>query len=244
MINDIGIIISKELKELLFQRGQGRSSTIRLVILIGVFGILLPLQNGIRALTSPAAMLFWLWIPYMLISGVTADTFAGERERHTLETLLASRLSDRSILFGKLGAVISYGWGMTIIIILVNLISVNLVFWQGYVVFYPPLLLSAILLVSLQISVFSAGLGIIISLRSVTARAAQQTMSILMFALLIPVFLISFLPKNLLAGLYVLATNISPAQVAIGIILALFVIDAGLILYSLTQFKRAKLISD
>ena len=244
MITDLGTVTYKEIKELLFQRGQGRSGTFRMLIFIGVFGILLPLQNGIRGLSSPVGLIFWAWIPYLLISGVTADTFAGERERHTLETLLASRLSDRAILFGKLVAVISYGWGLTLITILVNLITVNLVFWQGHVVLYPAALFSLILLVSLLISVFSAGLGIVISLRSATARAAQQTMSILMFALLIPIFLISFLPKNLLAGLYVLATNISPAQVAIGIILALFVIDAGLILYSMTQFRRAKLISD
>jgi ABC-2 type transport system permease protein len=128
MITDIVTIMRKELKEMLFQRGQGRSSSIRMLIFIGVFGILLPMQNGIRSLTSPVGMVFWLWIPYMLISGVTADTFAGERERHTLETLLASRLSDRSILFGKLGAVIGYGWGMTLITILVNLLTVNLVF--------------------------------------------------------------------------------------------------------------------
>ena len=113
MIIDIGTVMRKELKELLFQREQGRSSSIRLLIFIGIFGIVLPLQNGINSLTSPFSMVFWLWIPYMLISGVTADTFAGERERHTLETLLASRLSDRSILFGKRSEVIGYGWGMT-----------------------------------------------------------------------------------------------------------------------------------
>jgi len=33
-----------------------------------------------------------------------------ERERHTLETLLASRLSDRAILFGKNGAAIGYSF--------------------------------------------------------------------------------------------------------------------------------------
>lgn len=244
MISDLGIIMHKELKELLFQRGQGRSGSIRILIFIGVFGILLPLQNGIRSLTSPAGLVFWAWIPFMLISGITADTFAGERERHTLETLLASRLSDRAILFGKLGAIISYGWGMTVITILVNLITVNLVFWQGYVVLYPPLLFGVILLVSLQVAVFSAGLGIIISLHSPTARAAQQTMSILMFVLLVPVFLLTLLPKNILAGINGLVTNISAAQVVGGVIGILSVVDLGLIIYSMAQFQRSKLISD
>jgi ABC-2 type transport system permease protein len=244
MITDIGAILYKEIKELLFQRGQGRSSSVRMLIFIGVFGILLPLQNGIGALTSPAGLVFWAWIPYMLISGITADTFAGERERHTLETLLASRLSDRAILFGKLGAVVGYSWGMTIITILVNLVTVNLVFWQGHVVLYPPLLFGEILLVSLLVALFSAGQGIIISLRSPTARAAQQTMSILMFVLLVPIFLLTLLPKRLLAQVNGLAANLSASQFIVGLIVFLFVVDLGLILYSMTQFQRSKLISD
>jgi len=244
MITDIATIMRKELKEILFQRGQWRSSSIRMLIFIGVFGILLPLQSGIHALTSPSGMIFWLWIPYMLISGVTADTFAGERERHTLETLLASRLSDRAILFGKLGALISYGWGMTLITILVNLITVNLFFWQGSVVFYPPLLLGVILLVTLQISVFSAGLGIVISLRSATTRAAQQTMSILVFVLIIPLLLLSFLPPRTLAGIAALLSTINIAQLVIGAIVILFVVDGALIMFNMTQFRRAKLVSE
>jgi ABC-2 type transport system permease protein len=244
MITDINTIIYKELKEILFQRGQGRSSSIRMLIFIGVFGVLMPMQNGIRALTSPEGMIFWLWIPYMLISGITADTFAGERERHTLETLLATRLSDRSILLGKLGAVISYGWGLTLITILVNLFTVNLFFWQGHIVTYPIPLLSVILLVTLEISVLSAGLGVVISLRSPTTRAAQQTMSILVFVLLIPLLLLSFLPPATMAGIIKLLSNINIAQFAIGVILFLFIVDCALILFNFAQFKREKLIKD
>ncbi len=107
MLTDILTILQKELKELLFQRGQGRNTSVRLLIFVGVFGVLLPLQNGSEGLQSPASLALWAWIPYLLVSGVTADTFAGERERHTLETLLASRLSDRAILFGKLAAVVT-----------------------------------------------------------------------------------------------------------------------------------------
>ena len=35
----------------------------------------------------------WMWFSLLLVINVVADSFAGERERHTLETLLASRLS-------------------------------------------------------------------------------------------------------------------------------------------------------
>ncbi len=244
MLTDIFTVIEKEIKELLFQRGQGRTSLVRLLVFVGVFGILLPLQNGIESLQSPASLAFWAWIPYLLVSGVTADTFAGERERHTLETLLASRLSDRAILFGKLGAVVLYGWGITVATVLLNLLTINLVYWQGTVTLYPPALFAVILAVSLLISVFAAGLGIAISLRAATARAAQQTLSIIMFVLLIPLFALSFLPKEVLAGLDAFLVGLSLPQLLAGALLILLVFDLGLLAYALSQFRREKLITD
>ncbi len=244
MLIDILTIIQKELKELLFQRGQGRSSTVRLLIFVGVFGILLPFQNGIEGIQSPTSLAFWAWIPYLLVSGVTADTFAGERERHTLETLLASRLSDRAILFGKLAAVVAYGWGITLAAILMSLVTVNLAYWQGTLTLYPPALFAVILTVSLLIALFAAGLGIAISLRSPTARAAQQTMSVIMFVLLIPLFALSFLPKDILASFDSFLLGLSLPQIMAGLIFILLVFDVGLLAYALSQFRRAKLITD
>jgi ABC-2 type transport system permease protein len=244
MMTDIVTVLWKELKELFFQRGQERSSTVRLLIFVGVFGILLPLQNGLKALSSPVELIFWAWIPYILVSGVTADTFAGERERHTLETLLATRLSDRAILFGKLAAIVAYGWGITLATVLVSLVTVNLFYWQGTLTLYPPLLFAVILAVSLLVTIFGAGLGVAISLRAATARAAQQTMSVLMFVLLIPLFALSFLPKTLLARLDVFLSSLSVVE-TVGLILAfLLILDLGLVLYAMSQFVRSKLISD
>lgn len=244
MLIDILTIIQKELKELLFQRGQGRSSTVRLLIFVGVFGILLPFQNGIEGLQSPASLAFWAWIPYLLVSGVTADTFAGERERHTLETLLASRLSDRAILLGKLAAVVAYGWGITLAAILMSLVTVNLGYWQGTLTLYPPALFAVILTVSLLIALFAAGLGIAISLRSSTARAAQQTMSVIMFVVMIPLFALSFIPKELLISVGLFLDGLNLNQIATGALILLAAFDAGLVMYALAQFKRSKLISD
>lgn len=244
MLNDILTILQKELTELLFQRGQGRSTSIRMLIFVGVFGILLPLQNGIEGVQSPVNLAFWAWIPYLLVSGVTADTFAGERERHTLETLLASRLSDRAILFGKLAAVVAYGWGITLAAIFLSLVTVNIAYWQGTPTLYPPDLFAVILALSLLIAVFAAGLGIAISLRAATARAAQQTMSIIMFVLLIPLFALSFLPREILANLDVFLDGLNPSQLVIGILVFLLAFDSGLLAYALSQFRRAKLITD
>jgi ABC-2 type transport system permease protein len=53
---------------------------------------------------------------------------AGERERRTLETLLASRLDERAILFGKLLAARAYGWGLTLLSLLLGAASVSLAY--------------------------------------------------------------------------------------------------------------------
>src|SRR5665648_247246 len=114
MINDIFTIVCKDLKEVLSSRGNARSGAIYLLIVIGVMGVLMPIQSGRAWFTEPLIPLVWSWFPIFLVISVVTDSFAGERERNTLETLLASRLSDRAILFGKLSAAVLYGWGISI----------------------------------------------------------------------------------------------------------------------------------
>src|SRR5436190_12483504 len=130
MMADIATIMWKELKEWLFQRGSaGRGGWVGQLIFVAVFGIFLPYQNGPRWVDNPMALVFWAWVPLLMVASVTADAFAGERERHTLETLLASRLSDQAILFGKVAAAIAYGWGLSLLSLLLGDITVNIAFW-------------------------------------------------------------------------------------------------------------------
>jgi ABC-2 type transport system permease protein len=107
------------------------------------------------------------------------DTIAGERERHTPETLLASRISDRAILLGKLIAIVGYAWGIVLVSLLIGVVSANLAQRLGRWIFYAPfgLLLEALAL-SLLTSVLAASVGVLISLRAATSRQAQQTMGV------------------------------------------------------------------
>lgn len=134
--------------------------------------------------------------------------------------------------------------GITLAAIVLSLVTVNIAYWQGTPTLYPLDLFAVILALSLLIAVFAAGLGIAISLRAATARAAQQTMSIIMFVLLIPLFALSFLPREILASLDVLLEGLNPSQLVIGALVFLLAFDAGLLAYALSQFQRAKLISD
>ncbi len=111
MLTDVWTVMRKELQEA-FNFGD-RVGKFGLLFMILSFGILLPWQMGKSWVESPITLIYWSWVPLFLVNAVVADSFAGERERHTPETLLASRLADQAILFGKLLAALAYGVGLT-----------------------------------------------------------------------------------------------------------------------------------
>lgn len=244
MITDIWTIIWKETKEILFQRGNLRGGWLGLLVFIGVFGIFMPLQSGPEWVESPTGLFIWGWVPFLLVSGVVADSFAGERERHTLETLLASRLSDRAILFGKIAAAITYGWGITMVSVFLGLITINVVHWQGKLSLYPAATGLGIVGLSFLVALLAAGLGVLVSLRAATVRQAQQTFSIAFFLLFIPLFILPMLPEAWRAGLVDLAVNANLSAIVIVLAIVLFVIDVVLILAAMARFKRNRLILD
>jgi ABC-2 type transport system permease protein len=128
MIADIFTVAWKELREMLtFGDSRGRNK-LSLLVILAIFGVVIPLQSGRDWVTSPVSAMVWAWMPYMWVYSVVADSFAGERERHTLEALLATRLSDRAILFGKLLAALAYGFTLTWAILRGSRRRVTLVF--------------------------------------------------------------------------------------------------------------------
>ena len=111
MLTDISIVVWKEWKELLqFQSGK-RSSLTGLIIMVLIFGIFMPIQWGSIWLETAAPLSFSVIIPLLFVGTMIADSIAGERERHTLETLLASRLPDgmREVVSLRAGSGMSYG---------------------------------------------------------------------------------------------------------------------------------------
>jgi hypothetical protein len=111
LISDVWTVMWKEWRELLIQRVRLRGGALSLLVVVAVFSIVLPLQIGSDWVESPMVLFFAGWVPFVSTAHVVADSFAGERERHTLETLLASRLSNQAILFGKVCTAVSYRMG-------------------------------------------------------------------------------------------------------------------------------------
>jgi len=246
MITDIWTVVWKEFREMF--RGPGsRFNTLIMIGSIGLIGVLVPLQQGVGFVTSPVALLYCFWIPTLVVPTIVADSFAGERERHTLETLLAGRLSDRAILFGKLCSPVLYAWGLTIIGLLVGLSSVNLAAGKGHLLLFPAWLALSIVTMSLLASLLFAGIGVLISLRSPTVQKAQQILAVVTVLPIMPaVVLVLVLGDERFGALLgAVSRMLSNVPVLVGIaMLLLLLIDLALVWISLARFQRARLILD
>jgi ABC-2 type transport system permease protein len=235
-MSDLRTMIWKESKDFLLSGGL--SNLIRPLMIFGVLGIVMPLSFTRHWINlDPAPVLIILYTPFVFVTSFIGDAIAGERERHTLETLLASRISDRSILFGKLLVVVGFTWGMTLVCLLLGAIVVNLSLGLRQWVFYAPINLFLVVLVLsfLTILLATSG-GVLISLKSATVRQAAQTMVLGEILLGFAVYVVvRFLPVSVTASL-------TASQVVLIVMGALAVLDSILLAASLVSFQRSRLI--
>lgn len=245
MMHDISTMFWKERKGLLMQGGSRWRAVVTVLIMVVMIGVFFPLQMGRDWLDTAWSLMAAFIFPLILVGITIPESFAGERERHTLSTLLASRLPDRAIFFGKLGLAIGYGWLATLLILLVSVIVVNVLFWEGRILFYSTAVILVDVAISFLMSCLTASLGVLISLRSATAQGAQQA---LMFTLLIPIMALQLIPALLLSvvpnGREILRqlTSTDPTPLLLIIVAVLVVLNVGLLAAAMARFKRARLI--
>lgn len=244
MFRDMKTVIGKELKEIFGRRDRVKGGRTGMLIFVVVFGVVLPLQNGAEWIRSPLVLLYWSWIPFLLASGVVADSFAGERERHTLETLLASRLPDRAILAGKIGAAVAYAWGLTLASVLLGAVAVNVAYGRGGLLFYPPAVAAGIVGLTFLVALLASGLGVLVSLRAATVRQAQQTFSVAFLMLFVPFFLLPLLPAPVKARLMAAAARADALTAALAAVLFLVLADIVVLAVADTRFRRNRLLLD
>jgi ABC-2 type transport system permease protein len=245
MIHDAYTVMWKEGKELFRLRGSSRGGTLGVVFFLCVFGIFLPLQMGLNYVQSNMVLILWVWVPLFLVSSVVADAFAGERERHTLETLLSSRLSDRAILFGKVGAAIAYGWGLSMLSLFVGLVTVNIAYYSGTILFFTPIMCLGLFLWSFLGAGLTGCAGVLVSLKAATVRQAQQTLSIsIMLLFFVPFFGVYALPDLWKERIFAFLATITVPETILLVAGVLALIDLLLLKAALVRFRRDRLILD
>ncbi len=245
MITDVATMIWKEWRELLRQRGSWKAFLVGLFVPVAVFGIMLPIQAGVDWLETPISLSAWIYMPTVLVMTMMADSIAGERERHTLETLLATRLPDQAILYGKILAGVGYALLLALAIVAVGLVSVNLTDltpgWQWYnaQIFWGGLA------ISLLLSLLGSVVGVLISLRAASVRQATQTLSYIMLVVFfLPVVLLQILPRQVMVTL---EQTLAPLTLE-GVLLvggaAVLLVDLALLALARARFRRTRLTLD
>lgn len=246
MSPDFMTVLWKEWKEIMLQRSAGGGGARQPLIMILIIGVLLPFRMPPERFFSLLQLTVLAIVSAAAISVVVADAFAGERERHTLETLLASRLPDSAILFGKIAACVAYGWFISLACVVIGTVTANARNWNGHVRFYhdtaswiallvgPPLVGAAV-----------SAAGVFVSLHAATVRQAQQTLGVgLMILIFGVIFGIDALPESWKTWFLKILFGWSAMELALVAAGIAALIDVALIAAAMARFQRSKLILD
>ncbi len=234
-MSDLWTMVWKEWKDLLGSGGP--ADWFRPLLIVGVMGVVLPLSGGQSWLDlGPAPFLIMVYVPFLLLATFIGDAVAGERERHTLETLLASRIPDWAILLGKVLVTAAFSWGLAVLSLLLGAVVVNLSQGLWPWEFYAPLgRFWVVLVLSILTTLLAASGGVLISLKSATVRQAAQTIVAAELLLALAIFgIVRLLPESL-------AASLTESEVVLAIIVILAVLDALLLAAALAGFRRARL---
>jgi len=250
MINDILTVMWKEWKELFTERETVRgtlASFLGPLVMMATMGIIAPWQAGRIWVETPLSLAPALFVSLMF-GGMTAGAIAGERERHTLETLLASRLSDQAILFGKVAVAVCFASASALGTVLLGLVTVNIAHWGGRLLLYPLTVIVTGLLLSLLMATLSAAMGVFVSLRAATVRKAEQDMMALlvcgfMVVAWAPILVLKTIP-GLEARFAELLTSLDVTHLILALLFVLIALDAGFLVAAIHRFQRARLILD
>lgn len=244
-MRDTWTVVWKEWREFRDQLLSLRRGGLSALILALILGIVAPVQLGPEWVHSKLIIGYWPFLAATMVSSLIADSVAGERERHTLETLLASRLSDSAILIGKIIAAVLYGVGFAVANLAIGLVAVNVAHREEGLVLFAPQRLAVTIVLTILASLLMAGIGVFISLRASTVKQAQQAFGIAIIVLTMgPLLLFNALGQDTRERIIrrladVGETRIEVYAVSLLAILSVFVIGAAL-----ARFRRGKLVLD
>jgi ABC-type Na+ efflux pump permease subunit len=177
---------------------------------------------------------FFLIIPLMFSTVIAAESFAGERERKTIEALLYTPVSDTELFIGKVLAGMTPAVSITWLSFLVYTLVVNsatyfTMDWSGW--FPLPSWYPLIFWVSPGLSLLGISFTVLISARNPTFMGAYQSSAGLVMLVL-----------ALLAGQ---ATGLLYLTVWVGLLIGLVIwlAAAALTFYAIRTFSRQNLLA-
>ncbi|HEX2884766.1 MAG TPA: ABC transporter permease [Candidatus Limnocylindria bacterium] len=241
-MSDLGTVMWREWRSLVVG-GRLRQSILSVLpaLILPVFG---PLQLGPRWVTDPILpVLLVVATALVTVHTMIPDAFAGERERRTLATLLASRLPDRAILAGKMAVPVFVDVVLTILLLGLSLLIVNVLHPRPEPLLFSPAYLVALPALSMLLAVFTASVGVFISLRSETVQGAQQLLVAVMTG---PPIVVSLALMAIASAtgedVPLFERQLAPETlVAIGGVFLL--IDVAIVWWVTSHFRRSRLVA-
>ncbi len=242
MLDDILTMMWKE-RRTLFRNRASRSRLLMLLLTPVMLSTVIPYNWGPDWVEEFPSLIIAVVAPAVLVAVMIPDSFAGERERHTLATLLASRLPDRAILLGKMITPVVVGWGTALLCALQSLVIVNVAHGEGQFLFFTPPIALGILALSFLAATIMAGAGVLTSLRAATMQEASQKLMVLIF---VPAIVAQVVPLLFRVQLtrWIKEVEVNGAQLLAIIVVVLAVIDAGLLAAAMIRFQRARMYLD
>ena len=177
------------------------------------------------------AAVMYLLLPLLVVTTIAADSFAGEKERKTLEALLYTPTTDWELLLGKLLSAWLPGLGVAWGGFLLYAVLANLAAWPVMGRLFFPTTMWVILAVWVAPAVAGLGLGamVLISSRARTFQEANQLAGVVV------------LPTLMLLGAQVFTVMCFGAWAVALLGLVLWAITAALVWLGMRRFRRSKL---
>jgi ABC-2 type transport system permease protein len=242
---DTVTILHKEWLEFRDQLLRLRRGGLSAVVIVLLLGVVTPLQFGPGWLQSSIVMFYFPTLASSMASALIVDAIAGERERLTLESLLATRLSDASILFGKMFAALSYGCAFVAVNAIAATVTLNIAYFAQAPLFFEARFGGLLAVLTLAACLAQTGIGVFISLRATTVRQAQQTFGVIMLVIfLAPALVFQMLPPDRRATIIATVRDWGQERIAVTAAAALGTIGIGAALLAWGRFRRGKLALD
>jgi len=242
MIGDVLTMMWKEHKTM-FRNPASRSRLLTMLLTPVMLSTVFPFTWGADWVEDFPTLIIAVVAPAILVAVMIPDSFAGERERHTLPTLLASRLPDRAILLGKMITPVAVGWGVALLCALLSLVVVNVAHGEGQFLFFTPSVALGVLVLSFLTATIMAGAGVLTSLRSATMQEATQK---LLALIIVPAVVVQVVPLLFRSQLtrWLKEVDVDGGQLLAVIVVVMAVIDVGLFAAAMTRFRRARMYLD
>ena len=187
MTADWRLVARKELGDLIGRLG--RKPLTRTLGVVAIFGILLPLRLQGAANLPAFFAVFMAFLPARLVA---IEAFAGERERGTLESLLALPLTDAAIAWGKIAAATLYGalrgWLFIAVWLPAAVLLRALDVTSGAMP--APVVVVGALVASVVVAAVAAVFGVWQSATAPSVRAIVESGGLLRLVLLVTVFFV------------------------------------------------------